>query len=826
MEILAPAGGWEAMIAAVNAGADAIYLGGKEFNARQSAANFDREALQKAVDFLHVRGCRMYVTFNTLVAPEELEAALEYAAYLRQIGVDAIILQDLGLLRLIHETLPDLGIHASTQMTIHDLSGVKFLQEFGVRRVVLAREMNLKDIRAISTECDAELEVFVHGALCVSYSGACLFSSMVGGRSGNRGRCAQPCRLEYELLRNGEPVSGLNGSHLLSPKDLCLIDDIPALAEAGVFSLKIEGRMKSPDYVGTVVRVYRDAVERWHSCPDKYHSLPEHIDDLTAVFNRGLTTGYLHHDISREGMSPGRPSNRGQFLGRVVDYETRTGRGVIDLQADLLTGDGIEFWVTKGGRLGQLAEDLRLNGKPVATGHAGEEISIPVSEEVFPGDRVFRTSSVRLRQEIRNNNAGKVPCIAHVYAAAGERLRLAVIDPDGLKGEAVSDEPLQRAVKHPITLEVLSEQLGRLGETPFYLVDIQAELFGEPMVPLSLLNKLRREAVAKLEELRISRYNKPHAKNTVIHRCLPMKPENGRLHGTPRLAVFAGTVAAAEAAVSAGAERVYFGGEELLPDFKWGADELRQAVNLCHQGGSMPIGVLPRITRPSEWALISDWVHNAEDAGVEGILVCGPGQMHRLRQESRLPLFADAGFNIFNPSAVILLLNEGVKGVTLSPELTLSQATVIWETPYPRPIEFELLVHGALELMISQFCPVGAWGSQHKSDDKCTRPCGHNRFALRDRKGYTFDVWTDQFCRAHVMNSADLALVGDIRRLANQNLILRLQMRERSPKEVYETVKLYQKALERKIDREELVGEAKQISGRSLTRGHYFRGVE
>ena len=428
-ELLAPAGDWETLKVAVAAGADAVYAGGKMFSARQFATNFDRDELAAAADYLHLRGRKLYVTVNTLIKQGEIDDFLDYIDFLSAIGTDAVILQDLGALYLIRTYWPHLPVHASTQMTVHDGAGVRFLQKLGVERVILARELSWEEIKAICAENRVEVEVFVHGALCVAYSGACLFSSLVGGRSGNRGRCAQPCRLTYTLYQatgHGRPVPvSEKEKHLLSPKDLSLLTAVPQLIEAGVSSLKIEGRMKGPEYVGTVVNTYRKVLDRYGEAPERFRVEQEEINALTTVFNRGLSTGYFLGDLGPALISPDRPNNRGRFVGRVKQYDAKRKRCRVKLEQELQAGDGIEVWVKVGGRVGTIVEDLTVSGKKVEAAPPGAEAEFALPEKVKPGDRVFLTSSrllgEKIQQMLRNDYAGsKVPCDLHVEVAPGQ----------------------------------------------------------------------------------------------------------------------------------------------------------------------------------------------------------------------------------------------------------------------------------------------------------------------------------------------------------------------------------------------------------------------
>ena len=339
-ELLVPAGSMEPLIAAVENGADAVYVGGRLFNARMNAGNFDDERMQQALDYAHARGVKVFVTMNTLIFDEEMEEAVEYAGFLYRAGVDALIVQDLGLGRRIHEELPDFPLHLSTQGTACDGEAVALAKELGYERVVLSRELSLAEMEAACRDGGLDIEVFVHGALCICYSGQCQMSRFYGGRSGNRGACAQPCRLPYEGVdENGKKISG----HLLSPKDLCLVDRLGELIEAGVYSFKIEGRMKSPEYVAVVTRIYRKYIDEYME-KGSYHVTPENRRELRQIFNRGgFTSGYLTGNPGEKLMSPVIPKNQGIRIGTV--QSVKPGSTLVDVSCDILPdmGDGIEI---------------------------------------------------------------------------------------------------------------------------------------------------------------------------------------------------------------------------------------------------------------------------------------------------------------------------------------------------------------------------------------------------------------------------------------------------------------------------------------------------
>ncbi|MBR5910021.1 MAG: U32 family peptidase, partial [Schwartzia sp.] len=337
VELLAPAGSREALAAAVENGADAVYLAGNRFGARAYAENFDEEALREAIRYAHLRGVAVHVTVKTAVDDTELSGLADYLRFLEEAGADAVLVQDLGVARLVREVAPGLPLHASTQMTVHNIAGVRAWEEFGFSRVVLSREMSLAEIREICAKSDAEIEVFAHGALCVCYSGQCLMSSMIGGRSGNRGRCAQPCRLPYELVdENGEEATGgAAGKYLLSPRDLKTVELLPELMEAGVASLKLEGRMKRPEYVAVVTSAYRGAIDRALAGKADVAAEREENRRLAQIFNRDFTTAYLLQNPGREMMSDKRPDNRGLLVGRVVSYDAAEKRVRVKLAETL-----------------------------------------------------------------------------------------------------------------------------------------------------------------------------------------------------------------------------------------------------------------------------------------------------------------------------------------------------------------------------------------------------------------------------------------------------------------------------------------------------------
>ena len=847
VELLAPAGDWEALKAGVAGGADAFYLGGKLFSARQNAANFDLEDLAKVADYLHLRGRKMYVTVNTLIKEDELEPALEYIAALYELGVDALIIQDMGLLYLIRRLWPDFEVHASTQMTVMDVPGVRLLQDFGVKRVVLAREVSLEEMAEIYRETGMELEIFVHGALCVSYSGACLFSSLIGGRSGNRGRCAQPCRMEYQLMRASLQTDlkhveadlsqvQTEGAHLLSPKDISLLPYLPELVTAGIKSLKIEGRMKGPEYVGTVVRVYRNALDRLAADAKRFAPEPGEIKTLETVFNRGLSSGYLKQDLGPELMSAYRPSNRGRFLGRVKDYHRQEGRVTVTLEAGVEEGDGVEVWVKKGGRLGTIVEDLRIKGVRVEKADPGSEVVFALPKFAQPGDRVFLTSSRKIekqiRQMLRNDFAlSRLPCRIKARLAPEQPLIATCWDREGHTVTVTSDEKAGVARKRPITKEVLEEHLTRMGDSPFIVEEFEAEIEGDPILPYGKIHEVRREIVENLSAKRLERYKKRKSPATVLPEASAEAKQ--RRNGPPRkgksyFTVYAGDLKTLEVALSLGVTNLLIGGDSYRLGFLWNKEALKQAVEDSRQAGAELIIALPKITREREQAYLNSYLDSIEELRPDAVLVSFPGSIGKVLERTELPIYLDCAFHTLNSYGATLLAKERLKGLTISPELSRNEIMPLLHNTEFTQLELELVVFGTTELMVSQFCPIGAWAGE-SAPQECKRTCRAERFFLKDRKGIIFPLLTDQFCRMHLLNSRDLCLVRELSEISNRALRLRLDLRYHTAQTSREIIRIYQEVFSQEMtgenQRSQVWEELERITGRKLTRGHYHRGV-
>lgn len=849
MELLAPVGSSEALRAAVQNGADAVYFGGKLFNARQFADNFSIEEIKERVRYAHLRGVRVYVTVNTLLTNEELSDLTDYLYLLYEAQVDALIVQDLGAAELMRTLLPHMRIHASTQMTIHNSPGVRFLQERGFARVVLAREVSLSNIARIEEKVDFPLEVFVHGALCVCYSGQCLMSSMIGGRSGNRGRCAQPCRLTYTLVdADGKEVQA-EGEHLLSLRDLKMIEALPLLAKAKVASLKVEGRMKRPEYVATVIRNYRQALDNFYANPEKYAVPKEAEKELAQIFNRDFTTGYFIEKPGPQLMSYQRPNNRGIKLGRVVHFDSRTGSVTVRLEEPLAVGDGYVIWVTKGGRLAGKIKSLKKGNTPIARAEEGEVSFTVQGGRPHVGDRVFKTLDYALMEKatttyvsVRNEN--KEPLDFTLQIAEGKPVVLEARDRQGNYARVEGQFIVEKAQKHPLMQEDIERQLQRLGDTAFCLGEMTVQLEAGLMVPLSELNTLRRVAVSQIEELRLAEFAKPAvsieeyqsqvaAVFTQLQSQSPF-PANYR-RKKAQLSIQVGDMASLEAALEAGAELLYFGGDRLRRKKGFAPDDFPSVVEKCHAKGVRAVLVTPRIMQEEDVDRVGDYCLKGQEAGVDGFLVGNPGSLQMAKDLGLSGIRGDYMLNIFNGLTVEHLLNSGVEGVTLSPELTLQQINDFRSRGSNSSLE--CFVHGYLPLMITEHCTMGnVLGKGHRQRG-CSLPCEKQAYGLKDRLNLVFPVESDENCRMLIFNSKVLNMLEHLPELVKAGMtFLRIEARREEPYWVKKVVQVYRRELDR-VNRRAEQGEGYQplpenmeilqaLSPAGLTKGHYFRGVK
>ncbi len=852
-ELLAPAGDWECAHAAVENGADAIYFGLERFNARMRAKNFTQADLPALMEFLHRRGVRGYATFNTLVFTNELPDAIDYLRTIIAAGVDAAIVQDIGACRMIRALSPDFPIHCSTQMTITSGAGVDFARELGAQLVVLARENSIADIEKIqaaqryfpdsngtsdaaggrpSPRPPLPLEVFVHGALCVAYSGQCLTSESLGGRSANRGECAQACRLPYDLISDGQQVDLGDRRYLLSPQDLAGIDVLADLARVGVASLKIEGRLKSAEYVASITRVYRQALDRLLDQtggrvpprPEFQASSPADPAryELQMAFSRGLYPGWFRGNNNQELAHARFGTKRGVFLGEVARVANES--VTLQLVAPLKPGDGIVFDAGKpdereeGGRVYQV--DRRGDDATLRFGHGDIDW-----RRVRAGQRIWKTNDPALDRELRATFEGESiryqrPITIEVHGRAGIPLTLIANDGDGHVVKAESSVPLAAALKQPLTADRLRDQLGRLGGTPFKLGRLESFLEGSVIVPVSALNQLRRDAVTALDQLRAQ----PKRWTTTELRMPEFGPRKGPGAGAPAPAELIAVIRLLEQlepAWHAGARTLYCEFEN--PKFYREAVSRFRALQESEVSGQPPADAgppkpgsiwvaPPRIHKPGE-----EWIlQQVRSSDADGYLV---------RNYDHLAFFAgdrkrgDFSLNVANPWAAEHFLNRyGLERVTASYDLNITQLEALLGAA---PGEwFDLTIHQHMPMFHMEHCVFCAFLSSGKDYRDCGRPCEKHRVALRDRVGAELPLRADAGCRNTVFNNRAQTGAEYVDRLRELGACsFRVEFVNEPAGEVTRTLERYRRLLSGEITGAELWRELKLLNQLGVTRG-------
>lgn len=829
VELLAPAGSREALVAAVESGANAVYLAGNMFGARAYANNFDEEGLREAIRFAHLRGVLINVTVNTIVGDEEIPALRDYLRFLYEAGADAVLVQDLGVAKIARETVPGLALHASTQMTVHSLEGVLALQELGFTRVVLSRELSLKEIRHICSHCQVEIEVFMHGALCVCYSGQCLMSSMIGGRSGNRGRCAQPCRLPYDLVdEKGRDVLGDKaGKYLLSPRDMNTIDILPELIEAGVASLKIEGRMKRPEYVATVVSTYRGAIDR-HYAGEGYQVTQQEHDNLAQIFNRDFTTAYLMGRPGKAMMSDRRPNNRGLMVGRVESYDRNGGMVTVKLTGALALGDQVDFWVKVGGRVtAEIKELWNDKGRAIEHGEAGKLVKFALPKAVHAHDRLFKVFDAALMEKAKESYKSGAPIrrigiTAEAFAAEGKPLQIIFRDEEGHTAAALTDFIAETAQKRPLTEEIIKKQVERLGTSVFELKKLTCHITGEVMVPMSEINEARRKAVEALEKQRLAEFPAYKDPAKIQGRAWPVEEKQTETPRPARLMVSVESLEQMKAAIEGGADGILFGGNSYR-HHAISEEEYRLAWAFAQKARVRFDLNTPRIVRMNAQKSVENLLKTCLECRPASVHVHNIATLSLVKKVTDIPVHADYSLISYNGTALEALQGLGASEATLSPELSEGQIRKIAKES---PIPLTCMVHGRLELMVSEYCVTGSFlgGAGEKP---CSQPCQRGKYFLKDRKEALFPLVMDQYCHMHVLNSKTLSMLPHAMKFLPSGIsTLRIEGKYFSPGEIRQLVAAYKMAmnLPEELDEAQQDWLTKQ-EGKDITRGHYFRGV-
>ena len=807
MELLAPAGTMENFMAALESGADAIYLGGKVFNARAHAANLGIDELREAVRLAHILDVSVYVTVNILIGDTELKDLEQYIKDLDSIGVDAIIVQDLAVAEIAKRVAPNIHLHGSTQMTAATLDAVHFYESLGFTRVVLARELSLKEIQHICKHCKAEIEVFVHGALCVCYSGQCLMSSFIGGRSGNRGACAQPCRLPYELLDSkGESVLPKHEAYLLSPKDLNYSEHMNELVAAGVTSFKVEGRMKKVSYVRQVIGTYREILDEASIHENQRKA-------LASGFNRGFSTAYLEDTVGRQMMTVVAPNHQGKPIG---ESYTKKGEVYLSLTEPIEQGSLVKILQSNGSVTYYTVDDeWTCVSDTLYKGRPAEGLAVG---QLYLASTPKNTKSRGLQEFTRKYDMS-------VYLSVGSNgetnyTELTAILDSGLSVTVTNEYVPAIANKVPTSLEKVTEQLGRLGNTLFRLsyVDIPD---GPYMWPASVLNALRRDAVTALETALITHHVESwQALQVTGDVDYDFKAQHELSYDTcPMISARVDEIEGVKAAISGGAQKIVFGGDRLSRT-PYALSIYDEVARLCAQSDVICTFATPRVVKDDEVEAYKHTLEAIVQAHPDSISIHVPQALLWLRELGYTgAIEADTGLNIFNTPTLHFWEQLHISCVNPSQELTLKQITDIAKHSH---VPIETMIHGYTEMMISEYCAIASFvGTGSKVN--CPMPCVKESYSLKDRKGEIFPIRTDPYCRMHIMNSHEMDMRAYVPMLLQKGIsILRVDGRHMKPSYVKDIVSRYvgiatgtMEAPPKKIDSQ----------GESITRGHYFRGI-
>ena len=803
IELLAPVGSFDALKAAVQNGANAVYLGGKDFSARASANNFDREELKEAVKYAHIRDVRVFVTTNTLIKQNELEDFVEYAKFLYDIDVDAIIMQDIGAAMLIHELLPDFELHASTQMVAHSLEDVQYLESIGFKRVVLARELTVEEIKYICDNTNVDIEIFVHGALCVCYSGGCLMSSMIGNRSGNRGRCAQPCRQKYTMIdiSTGEEIHN-NGDYLLSTKDLNTIEEIDKIIDTGVLSLKIEGRMKKPEYVATVIKSYRDAIDEYETTK-KVNISDETMEDLYTIFNRKFTKGLILGEVGEEVMNSNVPNNQGLYVGKVVDYNKKAKRLKIKLEGTLKKGDGINLG---GGTIGRI-----IKGKDIAQiGYKGETIELDFIGEAKKNQLVFKTSDTDLidraqKTYTQDKEFAKSLIDAEISIKLDSYPELRLIDKNENIVTVQGDKLVEKALKVALSEEKIETQIKKLGNTPYEIDQLKINLDEGVSMPISLINQMRREAIELLDNARISVKGRMYKDNDIKY---SPKIYSRNADNKSKIRVKVNNIEALKSILNLDIDMIYY--EDV--------STIEQAMTMANANNKKLIYSAPRIVRNREYKRLE----KSEEYCKDHVQISALGQVKYYKENSESVKFdVDYYLNPFNSETINHYKKEGAETVCISQELNLHE---IKETTQYTDLEIETVAYGYIPMMLSEYCPMGVVARSCKKDKRCAN-CKESKYVLRDFKGEEYRVSQDIFCRSTIYNSSANCLINNLDELSEAGInIFRLDFTHETPELIEKITKSFIDVIEN-----DFVADAKSLEvfeDMDTTLGHLYKGVE
>lgn len=748
-ELLSPAGSMESLKAGIQNGADAIYLGGSSFGARAAATNFDNDELIEAVKYAKLRDVNIFVTVNTSIKETEIEDLISYTDFLYKIGVDAIVLSDIGIAEVLRKRYPNMELHASTQISAHSLNDVLELKQVGFDRVVIARELGIEEIKEICDNVDIDIEVFIHGAICVSYSGQCLMSSMLGDRSGNRGRCAQPCRQSYKLInKTTGKIINVNGNYLLSPKDLCSIENIEKILDTGVKSLKIEGRMKRPEYVAVVTSRYRKAIDNYinNKITTDKKTLKE---DLEAIFNRKFTSGYLMSKNGSDIINLDKPNNVGVKVGEVLSFNLKKNKLKIKLSGKLSKGDGINLG---GGNIGRIIKD----GEILDRGVAGDIVEIDFIKNIKPKTPVYKTSDKQLvdnanksfKEGIENK---KINLKCEIFIKVGYKIKFNLENI-----EIFSDEIIEKANNKEAEIDKIIERLSKTGGTPYNFIFNNIFVDKNAFIPVSVLNNLRRKAIEKYEEYRLDfsakRIIYPYDNYSYLK---GEKVFNGKItlkvHNNSQLDTIL-----ENPNISEFVKEIYTEDFTLLE--KYYSKFKTLGINIIYSA----LGVI----RNEEYYVLEKYLSKINSDIFNKVQISTWGSKNFFKSKFGTKKFnIDTYFNIYNSYSLKFFEKYfDAEDITISQEINKFEIKNLLDKSKERNSNVDMIIYGHTRSMLTEYCAMGVLTKDCHKDRRCSE-CARSDYILKDNENREFRLFQDIFCRTEIRNHLTLDLRENIKEI-------------------------------------------------------------
>lgn len=799
-ELLSPAGSMESLKAGIQNGADAIYLGGSSFGARASATNFDNDELVEAVKYAKLRNVNIFVTVNTSIKENEIEELISYTDFLYKIGVDAIILSDIGVAEVLRKRYPNMELHASTQISAHSLNDVLELKKVGFDRVVLARELSIEEIKEICDNVDIDIEVFIHGAICVSYSGQCLMSSMLGDRSGNRGRCAQPCRQSYKLInKTTGKIIDVNGNYLLSPKDLCSIENIEKILDTGVKSLKIEGRMKRPEYVAVVTSRYRKTIDNYinNKITDDKKALKE---DLEAIFNRKFTSGYLMSKNGSDIINLDKPNNVGVKVGKVLSFNSKKNKLKIKLSGKLSKGDGINLG---GGSIGRIIK----NGEIFDFGVAGEIIEIDFVKNIKSKTPVYKTSDKLLvdnanKSFIEGIENKKINLKCEIFIKVGEKAKFILENI-----EVYSDEKIEKAKNKGVEIDKIIEKLSKTGGTPYKFVFDNIFVDKDVFVPVSVLNNLRRKAIEKYEEYRLDfsgkriicpyqHFDYPNGKKVFNGKITLKVHKNSQLDKileNPDISEYIREIYTEDFTLL----------EEYYNKFK------TIGINLVYSA----LGVI----RNEEYSILEKYLSKINNEIFNKVQISTWGSKNFFKSKFGTKKFnIDTYFNIYNSYSLRFFEKYfDAEDITISQEINKFEIKSLLNKSKEKNANVDMIIYGHTRAMLTEYCAMGVLTKDCHKDRRCAE-CARSDYILKDMENKEFRLFQDIFCRTEIRNHITLDLRENI------NEIFELGVDRVRLDFTYEDSDMVYRILKECV---EYLKYSKKFNYKNVFKGHYINSV-